>query len=255
MDAVTPIIVDRARRPDGLRRMIMISFAVHAVATVLLLMMPAPSIEDTTPKQVMTISLGGAPGPRNGGMTTMGGQAKQAAPLNSRPLDVPAATKAPEMVLPKVVTKAEPRKQAPPKEAKESARTKPAPTAAQAQEGNTAIDTGAKGPGFGLTTGGGGTTGYLDVQNFCCPEYLSTMLQLIQQNWSQHQSVAGQTTMKFTIQRDGRISDVQVERSSGYFALDQSSQRALLLTRQLPPLPPAFTEQSLTIHLIFQYER
>ncbi len=254
MDAVSPILVDRARRPDGLRRMVMISFAVHAVATVLLLMMPAPSIEDDTPKQVMTISLGGAPGPRNGGMTTMGGQAKEAAPVPSKPVDVPAATKAPEMVLPKIVTKPE-RARPAPKEAKESSRTKPAPKAAEAQAGNTPIDTGAKGPGFGLTSGGGGTTGYLDVQNFCCPEYLSTMLQLIQQNWSQRQNVAGQTTMKFTIERDGRISNVQVERSSGYFALDQSSQRALLLTRQLPPLPPAFTEQALTIHLNFQYER
>ena len=255
MDAVTPIIVDRARRPDGLRRMIMISFAVHAVATVLLLMMPAPSIEDTTPKQVMTISLGGAPGPRNGGMTTMGGQAKQAAPLNSRPLDVPAATKAPEMVLPKVVTKAEPRKQAPPKEAKESARTKPAPTAAQAQEGNTAIDTGAKGPGFGLTTGGGGTTGYLDVQNFCCPEYLLTMSRLIQANWRSNQGQDGTNQVKFTINRDGTIRDVAVEQSTVSQLLDLASQRAVITTRQLPPLPAQFTGDHLTVHLVFQYRR
>ena len=110
--------------------------------------------------------------------------------------------------------------------------------------------------GFGLSTGGGGgTSGYLDVQNFCCPDYLATMIQLIQRNWNGRQSTPGATLMKFTIQRDGRLTDVELERSSGYFALDQTAQRSLLVTRQLPPLPGAFPEPSLTVHLTFQYER
>jgi TonB family protein len=255
VDAVTPILVDRAREPDGLRRMITISLGVHVVASVVLLLMPAPALRDDTPRQVMTISLGGAQGVRNGGMTTMAGQAKVAETVPSKPIQMPAASKAPEMVLPKFTTKPEAAKPAP-KQAPDASRTRPAPKAAEAQAGSTPLDTGAKGAGFaGLTTGGGGTSGYLDVQNFCCPDYLTTMIQLIQQNWSGKQTVAGRTLMKFTIARDGRITDVQMEQSSGYFALDQTSQRALLLTRQLPPLPPAFTEPALTVHLNFQYER
>ncbi len=31
--------------------------------------------------------------------------------------------------------------------------------------------------------------------------------------------------------------------------------RAMLLTRKLPPLPAAFTEPSLTVHLVFEYQR
>jgi TonB family protein len=81
------------------------------------------------------------------------------------------------------------------------------------------------------------------------------MLQLIQRNWNSKQQVAGQAIVKFTIQRDGRITDVEVERPSGLFALDQTAQRALLLTRQLPPLPAQYTESDLTVHLIFRYER
>jgi TonB family protein len=81
------------------------------------------------------------------------------------------------------------------------------------------------------------------------------MIQLIQRNWNSRQQVAGETLMKYTIQRDGRLTGVEVERSSGYFALDQTSQRALLMTRQLPPLPAQFTEPTLTVHLIFRYER
>ncbi len=81
------------------------------------------------------------------------------------------------------------------------------------------------------------------------------MIQLIQRNWTAKQQVAGDTLVKYTIQRDGRLTNVEIERSSGYFALDQTAQRALLVTRQLPPLPPQFTESTLTVHLIFRYER
>jgi TonB family protein len=81
------------------------------------------------------------------------------------------------------------------------------------------------------------------------------MLQLIQRNWNSKQSVDGQTQVRFTVQRDGRITEVAVEQPSGYFALDQTAQRALLLTRQLPPLPSQFTEPQLTVHLVFRYQR
>ena len=81
------------------------------------------------------------------------------------------------------------------------------------------------------------------------------MLQLIQRNWTARQDVAGQTQVRFTIMRDGRIADVSVEKPSGYFALDQTAERALLVTRQLPPLPPQYTESQLTVHLVFRYER
>jgi outer membrane biosynthesis protein TonB len=51
------------------------------------------------------------------------------------------------------------------------------------------------------------------------------------------------------------ISDIVLERSSGFAALDLESQRALSLTRQLPPLPAQFPDSTLTVHLSFQYQR
>lgn len=131
------------------------------------------------------------------------------------------------------------------------------PKAPEARQGSAVAETGATaGVAFaGLTTGGGGTSGYLDVANFCCPEYLATMIQLIQRNWTAKQQVAGDTVVKYIIQRDGRLTNVEIERSSGYFALDQTAQRALLVTRQLPALPPQFTESTLTVHLTFRFER
>jgi TonB family protein len=183
-------------------------------------------------------------------MTNMRARTAEASPAPEKAPPAPPAAKVPEMVLP---TKKEPLKPTPSKGTE--ARVKPVPKALEATQGDARIETSARGAGFGLSTGGSGATGYLDVANFCCPEYLSTMIQLIQRNWNGKQNVPGITRIKYTIQRDGRLTDVQLEQSSGYFALDQAAQRALLSTRQLPPLPAQFPETTLTVHLNFSYER
>jgi TonB family protein len=59
--------------------------------------------------------------------------------------------------------------------------------------------------------------------------------------------------LKLTIQRDGGIADSAIERSSGTATLDLTAQRALTLTRVLPPLPGAYPNSTLTIHLTFEY--
>jgi TonB family protein len=246
MDAVTPILVERAQMRGGLWSRMGLSVLLHVVVLpIVLVWMVASPPEPEAPKALMTISLGGAPGPRSGGMTAMSARAAEAAPQPppaAPPVARPPVAKPPEMALPQAVT---------------SKPQPPAPPAVEARQGSAVAETGATtGAAFaGLTTGGGGTSGYLDVANFCCPEYLGTMNQLIHRNWNAKQQVAGDALVKYTIQRDGRLTDVELERSSGYFALDQAAQRALLVTRQLPPLPPQFTERTLTVHLIFRYER
>jgi TonB family protein len=127
-------------------------------------------------------------------------------------------------------------------------------TAPEPREGSARAETGARGQGFGLTTGGGGGTGVqLDVGNFCCPEYLEQMMALIQRNWQSKQGLTGTTTMRFSVTRIGTIEQVQVERPSGFVALDLAAQRALLLTR-LPELPVAFPNPRLTVHMRFEYQ-
>ena len=113
----------------------------------------------------------------------------------------------------------------------------------------------ARGQGFGLSSGGGGTGSYLDTANFCCPEYIALMLEQIRSNWDSRQQAQGTALVKYTIQRDGTITSVVLEKSSGYQALDFLSTRSLQLTRKLAPLPDAFTEPSLTVHLTFEYIR
>ena len=125
------------------------------------------------------------------------------------------------------------------------------------QKGSAVAETGVRGQGCGTGLSGGGGAGLgakLDVANFCCPEYLTTMVDLIQRNWNSKQQVTGATTMRFVIQKDGRIVDATIERSSGNQSLDFFSQRALALTK-LPPLPDGYPERALTVHIVFPYER
>ena len=95
---------------------------------------------------------------------------------------------------------------------------------------------------------------YTDFGDFCCPEYLTTMTRLIYGNWQAKQGVEGSNVVRFVVKRDGTIADVTVEQGSNQF-LNMASQRALALTKQLPPLPAAFTGNQLTVHLAFQYRR
>jgi TonB family protein len=81
------------------------------------------------------------------------------------------------------------------------------------------------------------------------------MLDAIRAQWDSKQQAVGTAMVKYTIQRDGKITAVQLEKSSGYPTLDFMSTRAVQATRQLQPLPAAFTEPSLTVHLAFNYER
>jgi protein TonB len=259
MEPVTSILLDRAREDDNLRRMVVVSFALHVGIAAALIVGPAfrGGSEIDTTQPVMTISLGGAPGPRSGGLNPIGGRPVQTTEPATKPEAVrPPAAKAPEMTMP--APNAKPSKTPQPKTAPKEASGQ-TPTRGEAVAPGTAVaETGAKGMGFGLSTGGGGGTGsYLDVGDFCCPDYLSTMIGVINRAWgpSSQQGVDGQVLVKYTVQRNGQITDVQVERSSGYLGLDTAAQRALLMTRQLPPLPAEFTGSHLTVHLMFEYRR
>ena len=252
---VTDIIVARSHISERLNAMIPWSIAAHLALFAFMIFMPASwrGAVDEGPRTVMTISLGGAPGPRNGGLTSMGGRTVQAPPPEpvKKVLETPPAAKTPEMALPtKNARQVKPQTQEAPKEA--TART---PSTGQPQEGSTRVDTGARGQGFGLTSGGGGGTGVtVDTANFCCPEYLSQMVTLIQRNWQSNQGVAGKIVMKFTITRAGTIENVQIEQPSGFLAHELAAQRALLLTR-LPELPLQYPNQTLGVHMIFEYQR
>ena len=118
--------------------------------------------------------------------------------------------------------------------------------------GNTAVNTGASGQGAGLASGGRFGGGETDLANFCCPGYLETILPMIDARWNKNMPDRGTTIIKFTIQRDGTVTNIQYVKQSGYGTLDRAA-RAALQDVKLVGLPPAYTNETLTINLTFPY--
>lgn len=262
-EAVSDILVERAQQTDGMSRMVMLSLMVHGLFLAGLFVMPADwrSASPLSKEKPIMISLSGAEGPDAGGMTPIAGRAVQVeTPADSVPkVTPPPAATPPKMVAPEPAAKPLPKAAAKPieKPVDKAPAKKPA-TGPEVKPGSAIVDTrGAPIPFGGLSTGGGPTGGqaFTDYANFCCPAYLNQMTDLIKRNWNQNQGASGTVQMKFTIRRDGMLSDVQVEKTSSSAMLDLESQRAILKTKQLPALPREFSENTLTVHLIFEYRR
>jgi TonB family protein len=264
---VADVLRDRRAEPAGLAQMTVASLVLHAMLAIVLFLLPQGWMGafSPPPRTVMTISLGdGAPGPLNGGVSTIGARPVQQevpeeAPKRPEPVR-PPAEKTPDMTVPIPQAKPQPPQPAratpPVKQAPADARGRTPTRGAETSPGSAFAETGARGQGFGLSTGGGAGSGSrLDVADFCCPEYIQLMVERIRSNWNTRVETTGETIVKFTIQRDGQIQGVEVERSSGFAALDINAQRALLVTRTLPPLPAGFPNPTLPVHLSFRYER
>jgi TonB family protein len=258
---VTDVLRDRMGEPSGLQWMTAASIAAHVVVFATFLLMPGAwlSHQSNEPVNAMTITLGGGgDGPQNGGLTPMSARPVQAEALPDAPREAlrPPAQATPQMTVPMPEARRAAPAAATVKQAPAEARGRTPTRGAQTSPGNAVAVTGARGEGFGLSSGGGpGVQGTLDVGNFCCPDYLVTMVTRIKGNWSEKQNITGMAVVKFTIRRDGVLENIELERSSNYPIADLAAQRSVILTKQLPPLPDAFPNESLTVHLNFQYQR
>jgi len=261
---VTDVLRDRMHQPAGLQRMVSISLAAHGVLIAAMLFAPRGLLTRRAEpnRSVMTISIGGSgtTGPRNGGLTTIGGRPVQVQTLPDEPpkrlAERPPAAKVPEMTTPAVSAKAKERPAAPNVKAPDESRGRTPTEGPQVREGTAIAETGARGKGFGLSTGGSpGSGATLDVGDFCCPEYIVQMIERIRSTWDQQAASAVIPIVRFTIERDGKIVEPYLERSSGNPTVDIAAQRAVVVARQLPPLPAQFPNRTLTVHLQFQNER
>jgi TonB family protein len=262
MDAVTEVLIDRSHQADRLSQMVVLSLAVHVALLVAVTIAPRflPQTAEVDQSHVMTISLAGGDTGIQGRNPISNKAVQQAVPETVKPKnDAPTALSKPEMVEPVKAAKPEPKAVAKPepKKVEPQLHGRTPTQGAEVKAGSARVQTGQSAaiPFGGLATGGGPVGGATtDFADFCCPEYLQTMQRQIYNNWQEKQGQAGISKMKFTIQRDGSITDVAVEQSAGPY-LDLASRRALEQTRQLPPLPAAFTPPRLTVHLSFEYKR
>ena len=262
MESTTDILRKRAKDEDSLGRAYSIALAGHVVLIAVILFWPSGfllSSDDEVMANVMTISLGGPAGPSQGGQTALAARPVQEvlplAQADQPQWEQPPVPAPPKMTMPTPEARRRPEADVAVESAPDESRGRTPTRGPALREGNALAETGAEGDGLGLSAGGLGSGGYLEVRDFCCPDYLGTMIELIRRRWNQRQGFPGQVMMKFTILRDGRITEVERETTSGYLALDQSAERALRLTERLPRLPSRFTEDDLTVHLNFQYQR
>jgi TonB family protein len=260
MKSTTDILRERARQEDGLGRTYAYSLAGHVLLIAVIVFWPSgflSSQDNEVRADVMNISLGGPAGPSQGGQTALASRpVQEVLPLveaNQPQWEQPPAPAPPEMTIPTPEATRRPEADVPVESAPDESRGRTPTRGPELRRGTALAETGAEGDGLGLSAGGLGSGGYLDTADFCCPDYLEVMIRVIRGNWDRNQRITGQVMMKFTIQRDGRITDVELEEPSGYLALDLSAQRALLLIDRLPPLPRPYEEDDLTVHLNFQY--
>ncbi len=256
-DLVSSTIVARGREPEGLRTMMIVSVVGHAVAIVALVIVPWLFGHQQRDEPIMEVSFSaGAPGVDTGGMTALSARAVQKAepkPELPKPEPVrPPAAQTPAMVEP--ISKPAPAK---PTQRQPTPATKPAqPTTGETvRAGQSRVETASTSNEGGLSTGGMGGASNQGQVNFCDPQYLGQMVSLIYNNWRRDTAVAAKPVIRFVIQRDGTLSDVTVRQSSGYYALDNAAQRAVILTRAIPPLPACYPHSDYAMNLTFEYIR
>ncbi len=90
--------------------------------------------------------------------------------------------------------------------------------------------------------------------------YVDILKQKVAQNWHTGDidpriRSAPPAILTFTIHRDGSVSNVRVEQTSGNLALDLSAQRAVADAAPFPQLPAGFDRNEVSIEFWFQLQR
>jgi len=122
----------------------------------------------------------------------------------------------------------------------------------------TGISSGGSGGGDGGSgdgSGGGGSGGY-----FPYAYYIDLLRSRISSSWYSSLVVPGLkgkyvAGVYFVVRRDGEVSELRLENSSGIDSLDLSARRAIENAAPFAPLPPDFPSQYLVVHFEFEWEK
>jgi TonB family protein len=90
--------------------------------------------------------------------------------------------------------------------------------------------------------------------------YVDAITRAISQNWLKstvdtRMDKAPRVYLTFDIARNGKVSGVGVQQSSGIPSLDRSAQRAVLASDPLPALPADYRGSSVNVVFFFEYSR
>lgn len=98
----------------------------------------------------------------------------------------------------------------------------------------------------------------LDREDFNYTSYLHGLKQLIEDNWTypeaaRRDGIQGELLMRFTILKSGKVTDVEILKSSGYPMLDEAAKKALYTASPFNPLPDSWKKEAFTITGKFTY--
>ena len=176
-----------------------------------------------------------------------------------------------------------PKKETKPTTEKKASIQKPQPVTKKGPPDESAKESSDKAPGKGAGTGsgvrigGGGGTGsgsgsgsgagtgsafssQIGLSNFPFTYYLQNIINRVSSNWFTSlvdPGISGSfmVTVHFRIHKNGQVSDLKVEETSGIRSLDMSALRAIQSSAPFPPLPRAYEDDYLGIYLIFEHSK
>ena len=120
---------------------------------------------------------------------------------------------------------------------------------------------GSGGGGSGDGSGGGYGPGGVGAGGFFPYAYYVDLLRnRISSSWYSSLVAPGLkgkyvAAVYFIVRRDGEVSDLRLENSSGIVSLDLSARRAIENAAPFAPLPPDFPSQYLVVHFEFEWEK
>jgi len=103
----------------------------------------------------------------------------------------------------------------------------------------------------GSAQGSGAMT--VDVTDFPYAWYLAAVQRKITERWESRALQGRQPVAVFEIARNGQVSKLAIEKSSGNQYYDQQALRAISEANPFPPLPAEFAEATLRIHIGFNF--
>ena len=241
MDQVSRILAERERSRPRLFPYAMIAFMLHGGLAGAIFLMSRNAAARPAQLPAVSVRIVQPEPPRQRRRSTAPAAQSTQAPKKETPVPVPTE--------PKPVATAPPAVEAPVPQASENAmaapeqRSTPRPTPVPAPTGG----------GAGLSVGGPNNQAIPGIpSDFHFTYYVQRMLALIEARWYKPVAPSGtKAVVRFTINRDGRISRIELESNSGNSSYDRAALRALYATNPLPPLPPAYSKPSLTVHLTF----
>jgi colicin import membrane protein len=93
----------------------------------------------------------------------------------------------------------------------------------------------------------------LNVSDFPFAWYLSRVQAKVTEKWLGKALPGQQPVAVFDISREGQVSRLAIEKSSGNSYYDQAALRAITEANPFPPLPAEFPGQTLRVHLGFNF--